>query len=195
MSNPIQVLIIGDSISIGYTPCVIRLLAGKAEVIHNPGNGEDSANLRAHLVEWLGQTTWDVIHFNCGLHDLKRHPPDSRLQVPLDAYEANLRWVGMELRKRTKARLIWPSTTPVIEDLHQKAKGGAFARYQRDVLAYNAVASRVMTELRVPINDLHSVAQQAGPASILGEDGVHFTEAGSERLGQAVAEAITAQAS
>ena len=37
-----KVLIIGDSISIGYTPYVKELLAGKAIVKHNPGNAEDT---------------------------------------------------------------------------------------------------------------------------------------------------------
>ena len=35
-----NVLMIGDSISIGYTGVVSSKLAGKANVIHNPGNAE-----------------------------------------------------------------------------------------------------------------------------------------------------------
>ena len=33
-----RVLIIGDSISLGYTPYVASILKGRAEVVHNPGN-------------------------------------------------------------------------------------------------------------------------------------------------------------
>ena len=37
-----RVLIIGDSISLGYTPTVKKLLADKAVVVHNKGNAQDT---------------------------------------------------------------------------------------------------------------------------------------------------------
>jgi hypothetical protein len=59
-----NVLIIGDSISIGYFPVVKELLEGKAVVVHNPGNAQHTRFGLEKLDEWLGQTKWDVIHFN-----------------------------------------------------------------------------------------------------------------------------------
>ena len=38
-----KVLIIGDSISMGYTPPLTDMLRGKAEVIHNAGNAGPSS--------------------------------------------------------------------------------------------------------------------------------------------------------
>src|ERR1044072_2662283 len=106
-----RVLLIGDSISIGYTTTVRKLLAGKANVHRIPENGADTANGLKKLDDWLGDSRWDVIHFNWGLHDLKDTPDGSR-QVPIEAYERNLATLVARLKK-TGARLIWASTTPV----------------------------------------------------------------------------------
>src|SRR5438552_3449750 len=62
-----SVLIIGDSISEGYTLQVRKLLEGKANVLRIPQNG-GPARLAVPLLEgWLGTKKWDVIHFNWGL--------------------------------------------------------------------------------------------------------------------------------
>ena len=61
-----RVLIIGDSISIGYQPALREALAGKANV-HRPGTncGPTSRGVE-QIEEWLGDGKWDVIHFNWG---------------------------------------------------------------------------------------------------------------------------------
>ena len=96
-----RVLLIGDSISIGYTVPVRELLKGKANVHRPLTNCGPTTNGLAGIDKWLGDGKWDVIHFNWGLHDLKYLGPqgqnladptakDSHQQVPIDAYEANL---------------------------------------------------------------------------------------------------------
>lgn len=74
-----NVLILGDSISIGYTLGVRALLEGKANVfrpINAAGTGAENCSGTTKGVtaidRWLGDRKWDVIHFNFGLHDLKR---------------------------------------------------------------------------------------------------------------------------
>src|SRR6187399_239096 len=83
------VLVIGDSISIGYTPVVTTLLAGKADVKHNEGNAAHTGTGVAKLEEWLGTEKWKVITFNFGLHDLKIME-NGKHQVGVVEYEANL---------------------------------------------------------------------------------------------------------
>src|SRR5690349_5233165 len=56
-----RVLLIGDSISIGYTVAVRELLHGKANVHRIPTNGGPTTNGLAHLPAWLGAGKWDVI--------------------------------------------------------------------------------------------------------------------------------------
>ncbi len=187
MSQPPRVLIIGDSISIGYTPLVAKLLAGQASVDHNPGNAQDSANVLANLPEWLTGNPADVIHLNCGLHDIKR-ARDSRVhQVPLEAYRANLGGIVEQLQATT-ARLIWATSTPVIEARHNAVKD--FDRHNADVEAYNAAADEVVRAAGIHVTDLHAALLAEGIEMMLSDDGVHMTEGGSSVLAGVVAAAI-----
>src|SRR5271167_2117354 len=67
-----RVVLVGDSIRLGYAPRVAQRLSGKAVVISPAENGGDSANVLAHLDEWVLRQKPNVVHLNCGLHDLKR---------------------------------------------------------------------------------------------------------------------------
>jgi lysophospholipase L1-like esterase len=173
-----KLLIIGDSISIGYTPFVAKALAGKATVVHNEGNAAHTGNGVAKLDQWLGGTRWDVIHFNFGLHDLKIMD-GGKHQIPLAEYETNLRAIVKRL-KQTKAKLIWATTTPVppgkVSPLREPA----------DVPKYNAVAARIMKAEKIPVNDLFR-ADHSGqlPAN------VHYTPAGYEALAQQVLKVLS----
>ncbi len=64
-----RVLLIGDSISIGYTVPVRQMLRGTANVHRIPENGQYSSYGLEHIDEWLGDGKWDVIHFNWGIWD------------------------------------------------------------------------------------------------------------------------------
>ena len=64
-----RVLLIGDSVSIGYTLPTRELLIGKANVHRPPTNCSSTGNGLKYLKSWLGEKKWDVIHFNFGLHD------------------------------------------------------------------------------------------------------------------------------
>src|SRR5258708_25405385 len=66
-----RVLLIGDSISIGYTEPVRIELAGKANVHRIPANGSSTAVGVQNIEAWLGTAKWDFIHLNFWLHDLQ----------------------------------------------------------------------------------------------------------------------------
>jgi len=177
-----RVLLIGDSISIGYTIPVREALAGKANVHRPAANCGPTIRGLESLDEWLGEDDWDVIHFNWGLHDLKYM--DGKQQVPLAEYEKNLGEL-VERLKRTGAKLIWCSTTPVPE-------GCSPPRTNDDVLAYNAVAKKIMDANGIAIDDLYAFAlpklkEIQRPAN------VHFTPEGSAVLAGQVAASILAQ--
>jgi len=176
-----RVLLIGDSISIGYTVPVRNLLRGKANVHRILENGATTANGVAKLDAWLGSGKWDVIHFNFGLHDIKIMD-DGKHQVELDAYEANLRKIVARL-KSTGARLIFATTTPVPDGKLNPPRKAA------DVAPYNAVARKVMRETGVEVDDLYGfvlprVAEIQRPAN------VHYTDAGYAALAGQVAASI-----
>ena len=176
-----RVLLIGDSISIGYTLPTRELLKGKANVHRIPTNGGPTTKGLVQIDSWLGDSKWNVIHFNWGLHDLKFMPHGKR-QVTLVAYEKNLDSLVRRL-KQTGAKLIWRNTTPVPE---------AKVRPQRipaDVVSYNAAAKRVMQKHSAPIHDLYSFAL-ARLEKIQLPANVHFTPEGSAALADEVAKEI-----
>jgi acyl-CoA thioesterase-1 len=189
-----RVLLIGDSISIGYTVPVRELLEGKANVHRIPANGGPTTNGLAHLKSWLGDSKWDVIHFNWGLHDLKFMGPNnenladpasptSHQQVPLPDYEKNLAELVKQM-KATGAKLIWCTTTPVPEDADGRIAG--------DVKKYNDAAARVMQAAKVPTDDLCSHAQ-AKLKEIQLPANVHFNPKGYRYLAEKVAASILEQ--
>ncbi|MBL9152546.1 MAG: SGNH/GDSL hydrolase family protein [Verrucomicrobiales bacterium] len=190
-----RVLILGDSISIGYTLAVRDLLKGKANVHRPRANcGPTTAGLKS-LDEWLASggagKKWDVIHFNWGLHDLKYMGPNgenltdpaapgSHQQVPPAEYEKNLRALVARLQQ-TGAKLIWRNTTPV--------PPGVKGRVPGDEVTYNAIAAKIMAEHDIPTDDLYTFAQSR-LAEIQLPANVHFSDEGSKVLATQVVAAI-----
>ncbi len=180
-----RVLLIGDSISMGYTVPVRERLKGKANVHHPPANCGPTTRGLQHLDAWLGDKKWDVIHFNFGLHDLKYvdekgkrvAPGKGKQQVPSEPYRKNLERIVDRLAK-TGARLVWAATTPVPE--------GSSGRVKGDAARYNAVAAEVMAKHKIPTNDLYAFAK-ARLEKIQRRANVHFTPEGSKALAEQVA--------
>lgn len=180
-----QLILIGDSIRMGYQADVIRELANLADVWAPTQNGGNSANILQHLDEWIIHRAPDVLHINCGLHDLRKDFDTGEPAIPINQYESNLRTLLGRILAEANCTVIWAMTTPVNEIWHHDRKG--FDRLEADVAAYNAVACKVADDLDIPINDLFRVIRDAGRDSYLTPDGVHFTPEGSALLGKAVA--------
>lgn len=175
-----RVLLIGDSISMGYTLPVRKQLEGVANVHRVPTNGGPTIRGLAEIERWLGDKPWDVIHFNWGLHDLRRDKGDP--QVSLADYEKNLDQLVARL-KQTGAKLIWANTTPV--------PAGSRNRQPGDEVKYNEAAARVMQKHGVEVNDLYAFALPR-LAKIQHKADVHFNATGNEVLGEEVAGKIRA---
>jgi isoamyl acetate esterase len=182
------VLTIGDSISGGYRPVVRQLLEGRFRVQWQSDNGGTSTNVLAHLGDWGVQPQPDIVHFNAGLHDLAIDTPKTTNRVSLTDYVANLREIVRRLQSETNAKLIWATTTPVIDEWHTRVK--KFDRRDADVQMYNNEALRVMTDAGIAIDDLYAVVESAGREKCICHDGVHMTEFGNKLLADAVADAI-----
>lgn len=180
-----RILIIGDSISIGYTPFVIEDLKNIAEVVHNPGNAQHTGTGLEKIKEWVGNGDWDIIQFNWGLWDLCYRHPDSELYGNRDKikgkitytpkeYGANLDSLVKRLKKATKARLVFVTTTYIPE--HEAG------RYQKDAVKYNRVAKEVMRANKILINDIYATSKAIHKTFGKGDDDVHFTDKGYEKL-------------
>jgi hypothetical protein len=186
-----RVLLIGDSISMGYTLPVREALQGKANVHRIPMNGGPTSRGVESIDAWVGTGKWDVIHFNFGLHDLKYMDDQGKLidvvteghpQVALPDYEQNLEKIVTRLQK-TGAKLIYATTTPVPE--------GSAGRIPADAGKYNEAALRVMHKHGVAIDDLYTFAQPQLEKIQLPKN-VHFSPEGSKVLATEVVKSIEA---
>ena len=186
-----RVLLIGDSISMGYTLDVREMLKGKANVHRIPTNGGPTTNGLANIKAWLGDSKWDVIHFNWGLHDLKYiqddpskradpKAPGSHQQVALADYEKNLATL-VKTMQATGAKLIWCDTTPV--------PAGSDGRVQGDEVKYNEAAARVMKAAGIPTDELRAHALKKLMDVQLPAN-VHFSPAGYRYLAEKVSAVI-----
>jgi lysophospholipase L1-like esterase len=187
-----KILIIGDSISIGYAPYVKKALKGQAKVQHNPGNAQHSGTGLLKLEEWIGNEDWDIIQFNWGLWDLcYRHPEakvygnrdkeNGTITFSLDEYKENLTKLASKF-KQTNARLIFVTTSYVPE--------GEEGRFKGDEIKYNKVAMEVMKEYGIEVNDIHKASKKIHKKYMKEEGDVHFTEKGYELLAEEIAKFI-----
>ena len=187
------VVLVGDSIRLGYGPFVAERLKGRARVVGSPENAGDSRNLLAHLEDWAIRDRPVVVHFNAGLHDIKADPTSGSHQVEPDEYRANLREIVRRLGSETSARLVFATTTPVVEARREVGKHPTFLLKNGDVASYNRAALEVVgTSPLVRVDDLHAAVVRLGAESALLPDGVHFTEAASRALAEQVAASVEA---
>jgi len=179
-----RVLLIGDSISMGYTLATRDLLKDEVNLHRIPENGGPTSYGVEKIDAWLGTGKWDAIHFNWGLHDIKIGK-EGKHQVEIEQYEANMRTLVGKM-KATGATLIWCATTPVPDGkLNPLRKPG-------DEVAFNAIAKKVMTENGVTfVDDLYEFAKPE-LATIQQKANVHFFNAGSIKLAAKVGESIRA---
>jgi hypothetical protein len=169
-----RVLLIGDSVSRGYTQPTRKALAGKANVHRAPANCGPTASGLKNLEVWLGAGKWDVIHFNFGIHDRA---------TPAADYVKRLEEIVARLEK-TGAKLIWASTTPIPDNPAQKQTA-------QSVVDKNALAAEVMKKHGIPTDDLFG-AMTPRLKEFQPPLDVHYTGAGYDFLGAKVGESVLA---
>ncbi len=181
-----KILIIGDSISIGYTPFVKANLASDAYVFHNPGNAGHTGMGLNNIDEWIGNEKWDIIQFNWGLWDLCYRHPDSKVQgnrdkvngkitFEIDEYASNLDSLVSLLKAKTDAKLVFVTTTYVPVD--------EAGRFKKDAKRYNRIAKRIMKKHAIAVNDIFKQSKKIHKKFGKGTDDVHYLEEGYEELG------------
>jgi len=185
-----NVLIIGDSISIGYTLPARALLKDKVNLHRIPTNGGPTTKGIAEIEKWLGKRKWDLIHFNWGLHDLKYMGPNGenlfpkekggKVQVPLADYEKNLYKLVARMKKST-LKLVWRNTTPI--------PPGSKGRYVGDSVKFNEAAQRVMKKHGVPTLDLYTPSKK-NMKEWMRKANVHYFSHGSKALAEIVAKDV-----
>lgn len=181
-----RVLILGDSISIGYTPRVRRLLDGVANVHRPKTNCRWSAYGAEQVGSWLGDGKWDVVHFNFGLWDW--YGWSQEVKSTPESYAASLESIVLQLKK-TGAKLVFGLTTPPCVGPERKVK---IVISEARAKEFNDAALKVMQKHGVKVNDLYAVIGDDRAKYQRGVNDVHYNDAGRDRLAAAVASTIKA---
>lgn len=173
-----RVLVIGDSVCLGYTPALGTDLKNKCVLYRTRKLGGSTAHALPKIDSWLGNDHWDVIFFNWGIQDLTDLDHTGSLQATPPQYDKNLRALVAKL-KATGAKLVFGTTTPIPEGWG-------------DVPGYNAIALKIMKENNVAVADLYTVMLPHVAEYQIPKD-VHFNLTGYAMLAQEVANSIQAQ--
>ena len=184
-----RVLLIGDSISIGYTPRVRKLLDGKANVHRPETNCRWSAFGNENVLQWIGDENWDLIHFNFGLWDWYGWKQENKATP--ESYAKNLEGIVRKLRS-SGAKLVFAVTTPPCIGPEKKVK---FMMTEERAEEFNRAALSVMKKHGVAINDLYSAIGKDRAKYQLGENDVHYNDAGRDLLAAQISKVITKELS
>lgn len=168
-----RVLLIGDSVSRGYTLAARKYLRGIANVHRAPENCGPTANGIKKLDIWLGNGKWDVIHFNFGIHD--RATKSADYQQRMETLVARM--------KATGAMVVWASTTPIPPD----TKDGPAA--SEAIVEKNRIALEIMRKEGIAMDDLFGFITPH-LAKVQNPKDVHFNSEGYDLLGKQVADSI-----
>lgn len=194
-----KLLVIGDSISLGYISYLQRNLEAFYQVQHAQlpaytakgliQNSEGTVYTLHYLDQWIAAAgPVDVITWNNGLWDASDPSYDADNAIDLASYEANLIAIATKL-KATGARVLFFTSTDIPVDGKDPATGQLFIP-GRD-LEENAVALRVLPPLGVEVYDLNAMAR-SNPKLHLVNDPIHFNTQGYTLFGEYIADMVRA---
>lgn len=176
-----HVLLIGNSITRGYSKKVEQALKGKAYVgrLSNSKSIGDPALLEEIAVV-LKNAHFDIIHFNNGLHGFG---------YTEEEYDKNFPKLIKTIRKYApKAKLIWATITPV----RTGEKMTGFAPITERIKKRNEIALKHIHQEGIQVNDLWNVMINH-PEYYEGGDGTHPTNIGYSALAQQVLQVINSE--
>lgn len=184
-----KVALIGDSIRMHAEPFVRERLPQRIRLMSPPVNCESSHKVAECIGDWVPRGEVDLVHINCGLHDIRYDPGRDRPVSSAEEYAANLRKTFAHLAA-SGAAVVWATSTPIDEAMHNRSK--ASRRYRADLLEYNRLSVSLARDFGFRIHDLHETLSQMALDTLLLPDGVHYNQAGSAWIGRQIADAIEA---
>lgn len=174
-----NVLLIGDSIRMGYDKSVKKSLEGKANVIFPEENCRFASyvlrRFHEYLLEDIKGEDIDVVHWNAGLWDCLRLFEEEP-HTPIDVYEYYIDRICVRIKKICpNARVIFATSTKVLSEKMDKN----FKRYNEEIEKYNEAAVKIVKKYGFSINDLYSLS--ASLSEEAHSDAVHYyTPAGTK---------------
>jgi hypothetical protein len=145
-----SMIVIGDSVSIGYVGPVTNLLNSTIFVQHSPASGGGGAddvgngvNCEQNFLRdsMYNPQAWDMISFNFGLHNLDNSSSAEQNYATLLA-----NFTDTLIANQPNAKLIYVTTTPFMPDLTQG---------NHVVEDLNNIAINIMNQRKIPVADLY----------------------------------------
>jgi hypothetical protein len=176
-----RILLIGNSITRGYYPEVVKLLDGKAYVARlctSKSLCDPALNKEIALI--MSYYKFDIIHFNNGLHGFGYTEEDYKNAFP--------KFVKAIHKGAPHAQLMWASSTP----MHNRADAKILDPRSDRVQERNKIALAYVTSQKdIKVDDLWTLAI-AHPEYYQGGDGTHPISTGFNALAQQVATQLSA---
>ncbi len=199
-----SVLLLGDSIRIGYCKKVRALLEDIADVYFPDDNCAYTKKTYWNFTIWAGERHYDVIHWNNGIWDLHHVSPFGDHFSTLEEYLYDNKRLA-RLAREYGDKLIWATSIPGGKRLNERKAINALENTDRafpkrfltdaqepwnaGIREYNEAAVKMYTEEGVRIDDLYSI-MDAHLEDFISEDGIHPNEAGYTALAEQVASVI-----
>ena len=188
-----KVLLMGDSIRMGYQSYVKEMLKHECEVIYWEN---DNGRFVQYSYWQLNQMfknygPFDIVHFNNGYWDMNIEPPCEEPLNPIPEYVAGLIKIANYIKKQ-KAIPIFANTLPIYSFGSSVDNSGTVASitYNNDwVIKYNKAAEEAMIRESITINDMYS-RMLTGPKYYKCPDMLHLTENGYKECAIVTAEVI-----
>ncbi len=177
-----KIVLIGDSIRMGYDKYIKEALGGTAEVFYPSENCRFAEYVLRYAHEWKESGKWgddvDLVHWNAGLWDALELFGDEPL-TSLSYYGAAIARIDKRLRMLfPNAKFVFATSTNV----NEKMAKPEFMRHNTTIEKYNAEALRALSDTDTVINDLYSLT--ASVPDSYRSDWVHFyTPEGTELIG------------
>ena len=173
-----KILLIGDSIRLGYDRYVKMALEDVAQVCYPANNCRFASYIVRHLPDWIAETGCgeevDLVYWNAGLWD-GLIMADGMHHTPLDIYAYYIDRICNLLKMFfPRAKIIFATSTPVQEELFT----GWLKRYNKDTQQYNQTASRIVIDHGGQVDDLYALAMGA-PVSYHSDQTHYYTKDGT----------------
>ena len=154
-----KIILIGDSIRMGYAKYVKEALEGSAQLYHSQDSARFSTYLFRFLPDWKRDEGWgddiDLVHWNVGLWDVLEIDGEGVLNDP-ETYEKNIGRIYRKIKLLfPNAKQVFATSTSVVDEDYK----GSYKRHNFFIEQYNEIAKRVLSDYDIKIHDLYELTK------------------------------------
>ena len=172
---PKAMLVIGDSISLGFTPFLRTALVDRFDVERPEENCRNSFYCKKNIRAWTKGGQWDIAIFNAGLHDITKTP-----YTPLKTYIENILTIADQLKSVSKQVLFVETTCiPNIE-----------SRYAKFVPKYNYFVNNSFNKNGIKVIKMYDISLNIPETGRISPTNLHYTDLGSAHLASNILEQL-----